>query len=823
MPKMKSTPPPAVAQPAENPSIPPDGFPLPAAHLPLLLALFVGSGCAALIYEVVWFQLLQLVIGASALSLGVLLGTYMGGMCLGSLLLSRYVSARRHPLRVYAAIEAGIGVCGLLVLWGVPLIDKVYAALAGQGLWGIVLRAVVSALCLLPPTLLMGASLPAIARWIETTPRGVAWLGLFYGGNIAGAVFGCLLAGFYLLRLYSMPVATYAAVLINAAVALASFQLSKRTPYAAKPCPAGAPPLRGSRAVYAAIAISGMCALGGEVIWTRLLSLMLGATVYTFSIILAVFLAGLGIGSAAGSHWSRQLKNPRAALGACQMLLVFGIAWTAYTLADSIPNWPVNPLLARSAWFNFQLDLMRCAWAVLPAALLWGASFPLALAAVVARGQDAGKLVGEVYAANTIGGIAGALGFSVIFIPWIGSQDSERLLIGLAAAAGLMMLLPMWDALAKSGVAALIAAMAAGVWLIATVPEMPWLAIAYGRRMATTTNAGRPLYVGEGRNSSIVVSELPGGQHYFHVSGKVEASTEPYDMRLQRMLGHLPAMLHPGPKSVLVVGFGAGVTAGTFVVHPSVQKITICELEPLIPPVSGEYFRRENYSVLTDARTEIHYDDARHFILTSKEKFDIITSDPIHPWVKGTSSLYSKQYFELVKEHLNPGGIVTQWVPLYESDEATVRSELATFFQVFPNGTVWGNDIDGDGYDVVLLGQIEPLKIDLEALQQRWERPDHLNAVRSLGETGFTSPIHLLATYAGRASDLAPWLKGAAINEDLSMRLQYLAGMGLNYDQPAVIYSDMLGYRRFPEDIFRGSPDRLETLKMAIAASGRRL
>jgi len=820
---MKSTPPPAVAQPAENPSIPPDGFPLPAAHLPLLLALFVGSGCAALIYEVVWFQLLQLVIGASALSLGVLLGTYMGGMCLGSLLLSRYVSARRHPLRVYAAIEAGIGVCGLLVLWGVPLIDKVYAALAGQGLWGIVLRAVVSALCLLPPTLLMGASLPAIARWIETTPRGVAWLGLFYGGNIAGAVFGCLLAGFYLLRLYSMPVATYAAVLINAAVALASFQLSKRTPYAAKPCPAGAPPLRGSRAVYAAIAISGMCALGGEVIWTRLLSLMLGATVYTFSIILAVFLAGLGIGSAAGSHWSRQLKNPRAALGACQMLLVFGIAWTAYTLADSIPNWPVNPLLARSAWFNFQLDLMRCAWAVLPAALLWGASFPLALAAVVARGQDAGKLVGEVYAANTIGGIAGALGFSVIFIPWIGSQDSERLLIGLAAAAGLMMLLPMWDALAKSGVAALIAAMAAGVWLIATVPEMPWLAIAYGRRMATTTNAGRPLYVGEGRNSSIVVSELPGGQHYFHVSGKVEASTEPYDMRLQRMLGHLPAMLHPGPKSVLVVGFGAGVTAGTFVVHPSVQKITICELEPLIPPVSGEYFRRENYSVLTDARTEIHYDDARHFILTSKEKFDIITSDPIHPWVKGTSSLYSKQYFELVKEHLNPGGIVTQWVPLYESDEATVRSELATFFQVFPNGTVWGNDIDGDGYDVVLLGQIEPLKIDLEALQQRWERPDHLNAVRSLGETGFTSPIHLLATYAGRASDLAPWLKGAAINDDLSMRLQYLAGMGLNYDQPAVIYSDMLGYRRFPEDIFRGSPDRLETLKMAIAASGRRL
>jgi spermidine synthase len=805
----------------------PAAAPIAETYLPLLLALFVGSGCAALIYEVVWFQLLQLVIGSSALSLGVLLGTYMGGMCLGSLLLSRYVSAREHPLRVYAFIEGAIGVCGLLVLWGLPLIDKIYAAIAGQGLWGILLRAIICAICLLPPTLLMGASLPAIARWIETSHRGVSWLGFFYGGNIAGAVFGCLFAGFYLLRVYDMATATYAAVLINAAVAFVSFQLSKRASYAPAAVSANAKRQSGSRAVYITIAISGMCALGAEVIWTRLLSLMLGATVYTFSIILAVFLVGLGIGSAVGSQWSRQLKDARLALGVCQMLLVAGIAWAAYTLAVSIPNWPVNPLLAKSAWFNFQLDLMRCAWAILPAAFLWGASFPLALAAVVSphpnMGEDAGKLVGEVYAANTIGGIFGALGFSVVFIPWIGSQDSERLLIALAGIGALAIFVSAWSSLKTSGVVALIASLVVGLWLVANVPEMPWLAIAYGRRMMTTTNPGRALYVGEGRNSSIAVSELPGGEHYFHVSGKVEASTEPYDMRLQRMLGHLPALLHPGPKSVLVVGFGAGVTAGTFVVHPTVQKITICELEPLIPPVSTQYFARENYNVLNDARTQIHYDDARHFVLTSKEKFDIITSDPIHPWVKGTSSLYSKEYFQMVKDHLNPGGIVTQWVPLYESDENTVKSELATFFQVFPNGTVWGNDIEGDGYDVVLLGTSEPLKIDLDAMQQRWDRPDQSNVVQSLNETRFNSPISLLSTYAGRASDLAPWLQGAPINDDLSMRLQYLAGMGLNYDAPAVIYSDMLGYRKIPEDMFTGSPDRLAAVRMAISTSGRKL
>ena len=207
----------------------PDSTSSDRAHIPLLLVLFMSSGCAALIYEVVWFQLLQLVIGSSAISLGVLLGTYMGGMCLGSLLLPRYIRSKVHPLRVYSAIELGIGVCGALAIFVLPLIDPIYAAVAGHGPFGIALRAVIAMICLLPPTLLMGASLPAIARWVETTPKGVSWLGFFYGGNIAGAVLGCLLAGFYLLRLYDMPTATVVAVSINVAVALISFHLSKRT------------------------------------------------------------------------------------------------------------------------------------------------------------------------------------------------------------------------------------------------------------------------------------------------------------------------------------------------------------------------------------------------------------------------------------------------------------------------------------------------------------------------------------------------------------------------------------------------------------------
>ena len=638
--------------------VPPDSTPSDRAHIPLLLVLFIGSGCAALIYEIVWFQLLQLVVGSSAVSLGILLGTYMGGMCLGSLLLPRYVSARSHPLRVYAIIEGGIGVCGLLVLLTLPLLDHLYATIGGSGLFGILMRALVAAVCLLPPTLLLGASFPAIARYVESSPRGVSRLGYFYGGNIAGAVCGCLFAGFYLLRVYDMPTATYVAVAINVAVAVLSYRLSTRTHY--EPTPSGDSPAREASPPPASQTLRVRChrtvradrARRGSGVDAAAFGHARRDRLHVFDHPCRVP-GGLGLGSGVASHLVRQMtRSPRVALGVCQLLLAAAIAWTAYTLADALPNWPIDPLLARSAVFNFQVDIMRCMWAVFPAACLWGASFPFALAAAAERSQDSGTLAGRVYAVNTVGGVFGALAFSIILIPWIGTQNCQRLLIALATMSALIVFAPVARSLGKRGAAATVLSVVAVVWMIANIAPVPWLAVAYGRRMILQTDPGRALYVGEGRNYSVAVSEPPDGSRYFHVAGKVEASTALADMRLQRMLGNLPALFHPDSKSVLVVGFGAGVTAGSFVLQPTVEKIAICELEPLVPPAADKYFRKENYNVKNDRRTTIHYDDARHVILTSKEKFDIVTSDPIHPWVKGTSSLYSKQYFELVKQHL---------------------------------------------------------------------------------------------------------------------------------------------------------------------------
>jgi spermidine synthase len=788
--------------------------------LPLLLLLFAGSGCSALIYEIVWYQLLQLVIGSSAVSLAVLLATFMGGLCLGSIALPRIRSlGGRHPLRVYALVEMGIGICGILVLLAMPLVDRVYVAAVGHGLPAMLLRAVVAAACLLPPTVLMGASLPAASRWLRATPEGVSWMGLLYGGNTAGAVFGCLLAGFYLLRVHDMAAATLVAAAINGAVALVSFGMASRTPHqAGAEEPAAAPvaePAPRSRAVYVTIALSGACALGAEVVWTRLLGLLLGATVYTFSIILAVFLAGLGIGSGVAAALVRGVARPRLALGCCQLLLAGAVAWTACMLANSLPYWPINPVLSTSPWFTFQIDLARSTWAILPAALLWGASFPLALAAVASRGRDAGRIVGGIYAANTAGAIVGALAFSMLLVPAIGTQGCERVLIVLSVVSALFVLAP--PLRAKAGALLLAAAVVAAVLLASSVSGVPSMLIAYGRRITTSANRSRILYAGEGMNASIAISRWDDGAVQFHVSGKVEASTEPYDMRLQRMLGHMPALLLAKPRSVLVVGFGAGVTAGSFVLHPEVQRIVICEMERMIPPVATRFFGRENNHVLNDPRVEMVYDDARHYVLTTREKFDVITSDPIHPWVKGSATLYSKEYFELVKQHLNPGGIVTQWVPLYETDLRTVKSELATFFDVFPNGTIWGNDTSGGGYDTVLLGQAEPTRIDVDQLQEKFERPDQARVAASMREVGFGSAIALLSTYAGQASDLRSWLADAEINRDGNLRLQYLAGLALNKSMEGAIYSQMLTYRRYPENLFVVSGQRRPALMMALS------
>jgi spermidine synthase len=489
----------------------------------------------------------------------------------------------------------------------------------------------------------------------------------------------------------------------------------------------------------------------------------------------------------------------------------------------SMPWWPVNVELSYDLLAKVQLDMVRAMWAILPASILWGASFPLALASVSARGQDAGKVVGAVYAANTLGAIFGAMLASFTFVAAFGMQHTQQGLIGVSAISGLLMLALAPEG-SESGAARLkfagtvLFAMVLSGLLVVTVPELDRNFVAYGRFAPTRAGRAEVVYVGEGRMGLVAVSKLSDGTLNYHNAGKIQASSDPADMRLQRMLGHLTTLVPAQQRNFLVIGFGAGATAGAVSIEPKLEHETIVEIEPLVPEFVSKYFGDHNFKVAENPKVTVRIDDGRHFLFTTDQKFDGITSDPLDPWVKGAAALYTKEFFEAAKAHLNPGGVVTQFVQLYESSEEAVKSEISTFFEVFPDGMLFVNNINGSGYDLVMLGQAGPTMIDVDALSQKLESPEYAQMAQSLRDIGFYSAQSLLATWAGAATDFKGWTKDAIINYDSSLRLQYLAGLGLNMYHANDIYQKMVAYGpRMPQGrIFTGSATTLEQLGRLI-------
>jgi spermidine synthase len=786
-----------------------------------LLALFATSGCAALIYQIVWLERLALAIGSSAASLGVVLATFMGGLGLGSLLASR-AAGGASPLRRYALIELALGVLGIVALFGIPLLGGAYAALAGGGAWSLGVRLLVAGVALLPATLLMGATLPVVATYVGLGSRGAARLGWLYAANTAGGALGAVAAAFWLLRAHDAHVATYVAAALNLAVAAVAAALARR--YAqertnAVEAPASAGRAHGVGAVYAAAAVSGMTALAAEVLWTRHLSLLLGGTVYTFALILAVLLLGLGAGSAAGAALGKRL-DARIAFASCQALLAVAIAAAAYTMARSLPFWPIDVTLPTTAAVALQLDLLRVTCLVLPAALLWGASFPLALAAAIRAGEEPRRAIGRLYAANTAGAIVGALATTFVLVAVVGSQRAQQLVI-LASAAAAVLLLARYRGFESRGLQRAAMAAAALAAAAVAVPALPPELVAYGRFLPTRGLNANVVYVGEGVTASIAVTQEPNGTLTYHNAGKTQASTYPEDMRLQRMLGHLTTLVPTRPRSVLVIGLGAGITAGAVSLDPAVERVVVAELEPLVPTIAAAFFDSHNYYVVAKDKVEIRIDDGRHLLATTAERFDAITSDPLDPWVKGAAALYTREFWQLCKERLNDGGVVTVFVQLYETTEDAVRSELKTFLDVFPNAAVFANTVEGMGYDLVLVGINGEEPIDVARLTQRLERRDYTTVAASLRAVGFDSPLDLLSTFVADAASLEPWLADAELNTDRNLRLQYLAGDGLNVLAASDIFAALAAAAPgVPTTLFTGTPAQLEELRQRLA--GRR-
>jgi spermidine synthase len=772
-----------------------------AAH-----ALFFFSGAAALVYEVVWARSLTLVFGASHLAVSTVLAVYMGGQALGSRLLAGAADRTARPLRLYGLLEVGIATSALGFLALGPVYPTLYAGLAGaiqdRGALVTAVRTLLAAAAMVVPTTLMGGTLPVMARAFAARGGGLAReVSRLYALNTLGAVAGTLAAGFVLLPSLGATATLLAAVATSALVGAVALALGRSPAGSSRPPPGspmavpalaevpGAAAAEAGRSpdpfvrrmILLGIGVSGFCALGYEVLWTRMLTLVVGTSVYSFAIMLAAFLTGIGLGSHAYGLLDGRLgrggdRGRAAAFGAIQVavgasalavtVLMTALPSTVQTLQASLVGLSESEFRGRlgaSAAIAF-------AYMAVPAFFM-GMAFPAAAAVWGAGARAPAGTVGRLLASNTLGAVLGPLLSGFALVGAFGIERALQMLVVANVAAGVAVAVSpasrRWPLAVAAAAAALLVARGA----------LPDWGRAWDRtRFATFVNNARMgtpdpgdvevLYFREGVNETVSVTRSIGGDQTYVVNGRPEASTAPVDVQLQRSLGHLPMLLHPDPKRAFVLGTGTGMTLGAIARHPGVERLVLAEIEAEMIPV-GRTFARWNGGVLDDPRLRVALDDGRTLLAVTSERFDVVSADPIHPWSGGAGYLYTLEFFRAVSARLAPRGIASQWLPLYELTERDVRTVVRTFCQAFPHVAVFLTY-----YDAVLLGSNDPLVLDRDALAARLAAPsirDDL-APLSMGSADDLLDHFVMGTAGARAFG-----QGGDLNTDDNLVLEFSA------------------------------------------------
>jgi spermidine synthase len=646
--------------------------------------LFV-SGAAALAYEVVWIRLLSLSFSITVYSLTTVLCAFMGGLALGAGLASAVADRIRRPLVAFAAAEAGIAACGVLLPGALAGLGPTYAwlhALSGGEGW--VLGAARFALAvgiLLVPCTLMGFTLPVLSRAVIDR-EGVAGraAGGLYAANTLGAVAGCSAAGFALIPAVGLFATSAGAALCNLGVAAAALALRgsfERAPAA----PEGRAELPANARLGAAVfALSGFAAMGYEVLWTRALEHYTHNSTYAYTAMLAVFLGGIGLGSAAGARLADRVRSPWLAVAGLQLgvaasaiggLLVFmrfeALVPAAAETLGGLGSWPrvVALLFAESAI------------AMLGTTLLLGAMFPLIVRLAVGRLDAAGRSVGFVYLANTLGSIAGALAVGFVALPRLGVRGSFVALVLSNLGVAALLALRAGRHPARLGVLASAAA-AGAVALLALPPTL--------FRDQYAARFGRILFYREEITDTVMVTEAADGSRLIrYADGRGTAGTPTF--REDRMYAHIPLLLHPDPRRVLQIGFGVGNTLSSTLVHP-VDAVDCVELSPGVVDAEA-FFRATNRDPLADPRARLVIGDGRNFVLTARQRYDVIRMDPPELHTAGVVNLYTREFFELVRDHLAPGGLFSVWINAVMTPIDDIRVLLRTLSAVFPHVSVW--------------------------------------------------------------------------------------------------------------------------------------
>ncbi|MCU0292759.1 MAG: fused MFS/spermidine synthase [Thermoanaerobaculaceae bacterium] len=694
----------------------------------LVTVLFVVSGLAALAYQVVWVRALGLVVGNSLWAAVVVVAAYMGGMALGSALVARWLPRIRHHLRWYALAEGLAAAFALATPAVLGWLARGAAHLGPEPLagWGAPLlgRFGLAWLFLAVPTVAMGTTLPLLVARLGSRGPLAQRVGRLYAANTFGAVAGVVGAAFIGLPLLGERATLAVAALVGLAVAGVAWLAESHLPPAEPSLDRGRDSDR--HPVWLAYpALFGFVALACELVWTRVLLLHLGSRVYAFALILAVYLVGIAAGAAIARRWARR---PRVALAGWQLVLAVTLILQVGVLArlGDVLGW-LATVFHLATFPQIQLALAAAVAAVLlPPTLAFGATFPLSVAAWPNE-AGAGEKTGRVAAANTLGAIAGTILAPLVLVPLVGSQV---LLFAFAAIAALAA-----AALAtgrRGRVGALVVAAGAVVAAVATPRGM----VLQG---ASVVSGGVLEAVSESSSATVVVRrhrDAGGEWRSLELNGVNVAGTSLELRAIQRLQGHLPLLLHPRPTSVLHIGFGSGGTAWAVSRHP-VEHIDIAEISPEVLAVSDRIFSDINRGVLRDPRVRVMVNDGRNVLLASHGSWDVILSDSIHPVFAGNSTLYTREYFELCRQHLPPDGVLSMWLPMYSLSETSFLGILRAFWEVFPSTAVW--------YDPIALNEFTVVTgtSSREGLRVRWDALANPRLVPTLAEAGARTPAAL--------------------------------------------------------------------------------
>jgi spermidine synthase len=764
---------------------------------PLRLAihvLFLLSGATALVYQVTWLRDLSLVFGASFEATSIVLAAFMAGLSAGGFVFARRSERIRSALAVYGALELGIAGFALIVPALLRALDAAYVAVALQA-GGVtpglnVLRVVMALAILFVPTFLMGGTLPLLARGLVDRfgDFGVrlSWL---YGINTLGAVVGAVAAGFVLIPALGVWHSQVLAAAVNVVIGLAAIAGSRRADRAAA---GSAPPdlrvpeltPRERRAVelaYWGTAVSGMCALALEVLWTRGIAIAVGTTTYSFTVMLAAFLTGIWLGS-----WLHALLPLRRLSTAMQ----FGLAMCAIGLSSSLASFWIPRLPELAVPLNLELygplprirggtGLLLGFLVMLVPCLFMGIAFPLAGEARALLGRGFGRSAGDALGLNTLGSIVGSLLAGFAIIPAMGLQRGMLavaalytlygcLVVGVAAPAGTRR---RWVVVASASLAALALALPIAVkpWNVDVLGAFQntqirfYLGAGDEPDVRARMKGWTVLYYREGRVSTVSVVDQ-GWDRTLIVNGKAVASDDPVDAHIQLLLGHVPVLMHPDPKSAIVVGMGTGITLGSVAAHPGLERIVLAEIEPAILD-ARPFFAEVNGDPLGDPRLRVEIQDGRNFLKTTDERFDVITADPIHPFTRGSAYLYTEEYYRIARERLTENGVMCQWLPITALSSDDVRSVIGTFAKVFPYTSLWQSS-----HDTLLIGSVAPLEIDWDDLVNRLGEP----AVRDqLASIGLDDPYAYLAELGLDDAAVRSYTEGAVINTDDNLFLEF--------------------------------------------------